>query len=186
MHGSSPSAYALQAQAIVLCLSPNYALKGTLRTLREFPGYDVGAGPLNAALGAMVDVFPATQIRPLRWCIVLLCAGCAWQTWIDLTWVLQGEYVYGILALVWIAVGVGLWRLRAAARDVAQVLIWLVLLLAPLDSLNPFASMEEFGPDPGNLPSTLYVVLVYVLPWMIAGVCSLHVLGLYRQEFRQP
>ncbi len=32
---------------------PNYALKGTLRTLREFPGYDVGAGPLNAALGNM-------------------------------------------------------------------------------------------------------------------------------------
>ncbi len=30
---------------------PNYAFKGTLRTLREFPGYDVGAGPLNAALG---------------------------------------------------------------------------------------------------------------------------------------
>ncbi len=30
---------------------PNYALKGTLRTSREFPGYDVGAGPLNAALG---------------------------------------------------------------------------------------------------------------------------------------
>ncbi len=29
----------------------NYAFKGTLRTSREFPGYDVGAGPLNAALG---------------------------------------------------------------------------------------------------------------------------------------
>ncbi len=38
--------------SIKLCsTSPNYALKGTLRTSREFPGYDVGAGPLNAALG---------------------------------------------------------------------------------------------------------------------------------------
>ncbi len=32
-------------------------MKGTLRTLREFPGYDVGAGPLNAALGnVIVDI----------------------------------------------------------------------------------------------------------------------------------
>ncbi len=37
-------------------MRPNYALKGTLRTLREFPGYDVGAGPLNAALGPGMNV----------------------------------------------------------------------------------------------------------------------------------
>ncbi len=37
-------------------LGSNYALKGTLRTSREFPGYDVGAGPLNAALGNFLMV----------------------------------------------------------------------------------------------------------------------------------
>ncbi len=36
-------------------VSSNYALKGTLRTSREFPGRLVGAGPLNAALGNRVE-----------------------------------------------------------------------------------------------------------------------------------
>ncbi len=38
-------------------VTPNYALKGTLRTSREFPGRLVGAGPLNAALATMVKLF---------------------------------------------------------------------------------------------------------------------------------
>ncbi len=44
-------------------LSPNYALKGTLRTSREFPGYDVGAGPLNAALDPINAVSSASAIQ---------------------------------------------------------------------------------------------------------------------------
>ncbi len=62
-------------------MRPNYALKGTLRTLREFPGYDVGAGPLNAALDPMkwTAVKLALSIAVIPASIVLLAfTGNGW------------------------------------------------------------------------------------------------------------
>ncbi len=56
---------------------PNYALKGTLRTSREFPGYDVGAGPLNAALGTPDQAMSRVMTRSATAVLLAIVGGAA-------------------------------------------------------------------------------------------------------------
>ena len=60
-----------------------------------------------------------------------------------------GEPLYGVVAVVfWVPLAIGLWLLNPVARLVATGVLWFVVVVVPLGTINPFAAMDELGPNP--------------------------------------
>ncbi len=128
-------------------LAPNYALKGTLRTLREFPGYDVGAGPLNAALGTTVRASGASRITGvgLALCSAALAARLVWEQTV-LSWE-SGPQMVGFVLM---HSGVGILLFAALLAGSAWTLVVLVASLVrrrlrPVDGVCAAAILACVG-----------------------------------------
>ncbi len=129
-----------------------------------------------------MKILPSTQFPLLRWTLLVLVAGCVWLAIRDLQLAFSGELLYGVLALgLWVPLAIGLWLRYSVARWVAIVVLWVVAVAVPLGTVNPFAAMDELGPN----PPPLWQLLIKVAPWVIGPLFAVHVLGKYKKEFRQ-
>ena len=126
---------------------------------------------------------PQTKTPVLRLTVIGLAATFACFAVRYLQWAAQGELLYGVIAiLLWLPLSVGLWRLLPPARDIAQAVLWLIVIVIPLGTLNPFAAMDELGPGP---PPAWEVLLFWVAPWVVPALFAIHVLGKFKSEFRR-
>jgi hypothetical protein len=127
---------------------------------------------------------PPTDIPALRLTIMLVAgswfalalAGAAWMLRHLNGWL-------GIVVLGLAVLGLGLWRLQPLARHISVVLLWLIVALALLGSVNPFRA-EQFLAA-GTMPPPAWQLLLPVLPLVLAALLALHVLGRYRAAFER-
>jgi hypothetical protein len=84
------------------------------------------------------------------------------------------------LAGVWGLFAYGIWRQHALARAIAAAVLWLVLIIYPLGTINPFAAINDYGPNP---PSAEELVL-QVLPVFSLALLMLHVLSKHKTKFK--
>lgn len=85
-----------------------------------------------------------------------------------------------IAAGLWIPLAVGLWLLHPLARGVTVVILWVIVIVAPVGLINPFAAINDYGPD---FPS-VGTLVAYIYPVVACGVYLLHVLIKHKSEFR--
>jgi hypothetical protein len=130
-----------------------------------------------------MKLLPATDKPVLRWTLVALAVGCIWSAARSIQLALGGAYFSGVLAVaLWLPLAVGLWRCHPAARVVAKAVLWLIVIIVPFGIVNPFAAMDELGPNP---PPVAELLLFWVAPWVIPSLLAIHVLGKYAAEFQR-
>jgi len=97
-------------------------------------------------------------------------------------WALAGQPLIGLFAVAfWVPLAIGLWVLNPAARVIALAGLWLVIIVVPLGVINPFAAMDELGPNP---PPVWELLVYWVAPWVVPALIAIHVLGKHKGEFR--
>jgi len=141
--------------------------------------------PLSSSVMLQMKVLPATCSNVLRWTLVALAVACLVTATRYLQFAIGGEPLYGVVAVVfWVPLAIGLWLLKPVARLVATGVLWFVVVVVPLGTINPFAAMDELGPNP---PPVWELVVFWVAPWVVPALFAIHVLGRYKAEFqRQP
>lgn len=118
----------------------------------------------------------------LRWTLVALVIACGWVIYRSALRVLDGDHVAGVLGIsFWAALAVGLWLRFPAARWIALTILWAIVFIVPLGTINPFAAMDELGPHP---PSVWQLLLFRVVPWVLPSLFAIHVLGKHKGDFR--
>jgi hypothetical protein len=96
--------------------------------------------------------------------------------------ILDGDYLAGSLGIAfWLLLAAGLWLRLAPARWAALAILWAIVVIIPLGTINPFAEMDELGPYP---PSVWNLLLFHVAPWVIPSLFAIHVLGKFKSVFR--
>jgi hypothetical protein len=63
----------------------------------------------------------------------------------------------------------------------ALAVLWLVVFIVPLGTINPFAAMDELGP---SHPPLWELIVFRIAPWVVPSLFAIHVLGKYKGEFR--
>ncbi|WP_188450316.1 hypothetical protein [Arenimonas maotaiensis] len=122
------------------------------------------------------------DIPELRWTLIALVIACAWVVFRSALRVIDGDYLEGFLGIAfWVILAAGLWLRIVLARWVALTILWAIVFVIPLGTINPFAAMDELGPYP---PPVWKLLLFYVSPWVIPSLFAIHVLGKHKQTFR--
>ncbi len=118
----------------------------------------------------------------LRWTLIGLVVTCGWVVYRSVLRVLDGDYVAGALGIsFWTLLAAGLWLRLPPARWTALAILWPIVFIIPLGTINPFAAMDELGPYP---PPVWRLLLFHVAPWVIPSLFAIHVLGKYKSAFR--
>lgn len=131
-----------------------------------------------------MHLLPRTNIVVLRWTLVALAAFCVLVAVGYFTNVSKDNYFFYIpWAIFWLGLTVGIWLLNPMARVVTKFCLWLIVIIIPLGTANPFAAINDFGP---NSPSASELVLFWIAPWVVPAMFFIHVLGKYRAEFKWP
>ncbi len=129
-----------------------------------------------------MKIFSPSEIPELRWTLIALVFACAWVIFRSALRVFDGDYLEGLLGITfWLLLATGLWLRIIIARWVALAILWAIVIIIPLGTINPFAAMDELGPYP---PPVWKLLLFYVSPWVIPSLFAIHVLGKYKQTFR--
>jgi hypothetical protein len=122
-------------------------------------------------------ILPPTNSKPLLSVVITLCAGIAYLFGLQF-------YIGGIERAIFAVVfllpfGFGLWLLKEPARLLASAIIMLLVIFVPVGLINPFAAMDELGPEP---PEAWKLALA-IYPWVAVGLLLVHILGKYKNEF---
>jgi hypothetical protein len=111
----------------------------------------------------------------------MLMAACLWAAFRYIQFAVAGQPLYGFFAVFLVPLAFGLWLLNPAARVLALAVLWFVVFVVPLGTINPFAAMDELGPSP---PPLWELLVFWVAPWVVPSLFAIHVLGKYKSEFR--
>jgi hypothetical protein len=60
-------------------------------------------------------------------------------------------------------------------------MLWFFVIAIPLGTLNPFAAMNDYGPN----PPSVWELAAKVYAGVAVAVFALHILGKYKSEFGQ-
>ncbi|MEP7157558.1 MAG: hypothetical protein ABI905_17380 [Betaproteobacteria bacterium] len=122
-----------------------------------------------------------TRSHSLRVVIVVLTLLFIAASLLSLITVANGDVVRGLIGLaIFIPLAWGLWTLNNAARIGTCVLLWYVAIIVPCGAINPFAAINDYGP---NSPD-VWTLVAYIYPCVALAVLCLHVLGKHKSEFR--
>lgn len=127
--------------------------------------------------------FPATNRPLLRVTLVLLVIGCLWLAVQNVLLAGDGDVVNTLVGLSMLPLAAGLWVCHPLARVVAMGILWCIVIVFPFGLINPFAAMDELGPNPPTVSELLWK---HVAPWVIPALAALFVLSKYKTEFRWP
>jgi hypothetical protein len=128
------------------------------------------------------NVILKTQSLAFKATVLLLISGLVALAIRVIVSAFHGASPYGsvILVLGLLVAAVGLWRLKDWARALVVIFIWLLLIVGvPLGGINPFAAMDELGPNP---PSA-WQLAASIFPRVALGIFVLYILGKHRREF---
>ncbi len=93
----------------------------------------------------------------------------------------RGSLTELVVALFFLAIAVGLFRLVMWARNLSVVLLWFVVLV-PLAIFGPFGDMDRHAAG-GELTLTYKWVATAIIVGVV--LLPLHVLGKHKGEFRK-
>lgn len=125
-------------------------------------------------------LLPPTRSQLLSWTLLGLVLACAWFTLCGVQLVMGGQLQGLVTAAFFLLLGLGLWLRQHIARIFVLVMLWFVVIVIPIGLINPFAAMNDYGPNP---PPVSHLVL-QIAPWVVASLFVIHVLGKYKHEFR--
>ncbi len=122
----------------------------------------------------------------LKVTVVVLCGLCMALACLALyRSYIEADFVTAGIAALAILLGLGLYMMQAWARAAWYAICWLVLLITIFGYLvNPFEAMDRAAM--GLAPETWQVMLLNVLPYLLACVWVIHILGRYRSRFSNP
>ena len=123
---------------------------------------------------------PKTEIPALRAVVFFVIFICIAASANSLRLAFLGDFVTALIGLaIWIPLAVGLWKLKKMARGATILMLWYVVIIVPLGMINPFAAINDYGPNPPNVWS----LAAWIYPCVVIALCVLHILGKYKKEF---
>ena len=121
-----------------------------------------------------------SDIPLLRWTLIALALACSWVIFRSILRLLDGDYLPGVLGIAfWLLLAAGLWIRLALARWVALMILWALVIVIPLGTINPFYAMDIPSPPP-----VWELLLFQVVPWVVPSLFAIHVLGKFKNAFR--
>ena len=128
----------------------------------------------------LTKLLPQTDSRLLTFVLVGFAIAGVWYAVQGFGLVLTGEPVRGILALLWLPITVGLWRLRQMGRWVALVILWSMVFMVPYGELSIWTLINAAAP-----PGPIWEPLIFrVAPFAIPAAFAIELLYAYRSEFK--
>jgi hypothetical protein len=130
-----------------------------------------------------MTVWPKTKFVFLRWTVAAMVILCVWFAIVSVRNTISGSFIPGLLGLViWLTIGVGLYRLMQWGRWLALAVLWLMVIF----TLSPFGEMSTFAMINGDAPPLpIWQELVrYIAPFGIGTLFFIEVLYAYRGEFK--
>jgi hypothetical protein len=126
-------------------------------------------------------LLPSTRSQLLSWTLLALVVACAWFTLRGVLLAISGPPQWLFAASLFPLLGLGLWLRQHIARIFALLMLWFVVIVVPLVMFNPFAALDgAYGP---NSPPAGTIIL-QPMPWVVASLFAIYVLGKYKHEFR--
>jgi phosphatidylserine synthase len=127
-------------------------------------------------------LLPPTRHLSLTITVALLAAGSlALAAFSAVEVVRKPSVINGCMTAAWLLLAVGIWRLNRAARWVAIVLLWFVILLFTVGFLNPESVGHAIRHPEAAWPTWVLVTRAVVAA--IVCVAMLHILGKYKGDF---
>ena len=133
--------------------------------------------------GNPMGYMPSTKSSALRWTLLALIAGCLYEAGINIASAIGGGWGFWLVALgFWLPLSIGLWFRLPISRWITLVILWMSVIVMPLGVINPFAAMDELGPN----PPPVWKLIAAVVPVMVASLFAIHILGKHKDEFCSP
>ncbi len=122
----------------------------------------------------------------LKATVVTLCSLCVLLAGAALYRMsIEADFTLAGIAALAILLGLGLYKMQAWARAAWYAICWLMLLVIIFGYLvNPFEAMDRAAM--GLEPETWQVMLLHVVPYLVACLWVIHILGKYRSRFSNP
>jgi hypothetical protein len=127
-------------------------------------------------------LLPPTPHVSLIVTVAVLAAGCLVMAGLAVPeLVRKPSLTVGCVAAAWLLLAVGLWRLNRAARWIALVVLWCVILLFSVGFLNPESVGHAIRHPEAAWPTWVLVTRTVVAA--VVCVAMLHILGKYKGDF---